>query len=130
MYFQGIEREIAVKKLVEPAFYEKLFFAHSKTGFAFLTDLPLAVRTLDERGQRYEIVLGVERYRLARKSGADTLPALVTEMSEEEARRYATGELLRIAALTASGNTVRLLIAARYNEECGGDWSVKKFMQT
>jgi hypothetical protein len=87
------------------------------------------VRPLDEANLTFEIITGVEQYRTARDQGARTILAMVKEMTEEEARLYATDEVLRTAALAASRSTVQLLVAARDNESRGGDWSVERFIK-
>jgi hypothetical protein len=118
--------EIPLEKINEPDFYEILFPVNSPTEQEFLPDVTLKVRPLDELGKAYEIVTGVAQCRFARARGERTIYALVKEMTNEEARRYATDDVLRAAALATTRNTVQLLVAARDNEKYGGAWTVER----
>jgi hypothetical protein len=118
--------EIALEKIHEPAFYNILFPVNSPTEQEFLPDVTIQVRPLDELGEAYELITGVAQCRFARARGEKTIYAVVKEMTESEARRYATDDVLRAAALATTRNTVQLLVAARDNEEYGGAWNVER----
>jgi hypothetical protein len=118
--------EIALEKIHEPAFYEILFPVNSPTEQEFLPDVTFRVRPLDAVGKAYEIVIGVAQCRFARARGERTIYANVKEMTEEEARRYATDDVLRAAAIATTRSTVQLLVAARDNEKHGGEWTVER----
>jgi hypothetical protein len=47
-------------------------------------------------------------------------------MTSEEARRCATDDLLRASALLKTRSTVQLLVAAKDNEDHGGEWNVER----
>jgi hypothetical protein len=118
--------EIALEKIHEPSFYEILFPVNSPTEHDCLPDITVKVRPLEQGAEAYEIVTGVAQCRFARTRGERTIYALVKEMTESEARRYATDEVLRAAALATTRNTVQLLVAARDNETHGGEWNVER----
>ena len=115
-----------LEKLREPAFYEILFDLNSVADQKYLPDEVLKVRLLDPSQQIYEIVTGVEQYRAARRQGVRTVVAVVKEMSDDEARRFATDEFLLAAASTSARSVVQLLIAAKDNEARGGNWGVER----
>jgi hypothetical protein len=54
------------------------------------------------------------------------VPAVITDMSVQEARLYATDHALRTSAQSATRSIVQLIVAARDNEEHGGVWSVDR----
>jgi hypothetical protein len=118
--------EIGLEKIREPSFYEILFPVHSPTEQEILPDVAVKVRPLDAMGETYEIITGVVQCRVAVARGERTIYASVKEMTDEEARRYATDEVLRAAALATTRNTVQLLVAARDNEKYGGAWTVER----
>lgn len=118
--------ELELEKLKEPAYYEVLFGVTSIAEQDLLPDELIKVRPLEPSGRAYEIVAGVEQYRFARAKGARSVAVLVKEMSEDEARRHATDEFLRAAAATSARSVVQLLVAAKDNEERGGDWGVER----
>lgn len=118
--------KIPLEKIHEPSFYEILFPVNSPAEEEeFLPDVTVKVRPLDELGEAYEIVTGVAQCRFARAEGERTIYAVVKEMTEEEARCYATDDVLRAAALATTRNTVQLLVAARDNATYGGAWNVE-----
>jgi hypothetical protein len=118
--------ELELEKLKEPAFYEVLFGAASITEQDLLPDAIIKVRPLEATGQAYEIVVGVEQYRSALRQGARTVAVIVKEMTEDEARRYATDEFLRAAASSSARSIAQLLVAAKDNEARGGEWGVER----
>lgn len=118
--------KIALEKLHEPTFYEILFPIDSPPEQDVLPDGTVKVRPLDSVGKAYEIITGVAQCRFARARGEGTIYALVKEMTESEARRYATDEVLRAAATATTRSTVQLLVAARDNETHGGEWNVER----
>ncbi len=118
--------EIVLEKLNEPAFYEILFPVSSPTEQEFLPNLTVKVRPLDAIGEAYEIITGVAQCRIARARGERTIYANVKEMTDEEARRHATDDVLRAAALATTRSTIQLLVAARDNEKYGGEWTVER----
>lgn len=118
--------ELELEKLKEPAFYEVLFGASSITEQDLLSDAILKVRPLEPTGHAYEIVVGVEQYRAALRQGARTVAVIVKEMTEDEARRYATDVFLRAAASSSARSVVQLLVAAKDNEARGGEWGVER----
>jgi hypothetical protein len=118
--------ELELEKLKEPAFYEILFGAISIAEQNLLQDEITKVRPLEPTGQAYEIVAGVEQYRAALRRGVRTIAVIVKEMTEDEARRYATDEFLRAAASSSARSVVQLLVAAKDNEARGGDWGVER----
>lgn len=120
--------DLELEKLKEPDFYEILFGATSITEQDLLSDAILKVRPLPT-GHAYEIVVGVEQYRAALRHGARTVAVIVKEMTEDEARRYATDEFLRAAASSSARSVVQLLVAAKDNEARGGDWSVDRLIK-
>lgn len=118
--------ELELENLKEPAFYEVLFSAASTAEQSLLPDAIIKVRPLEPAGHAYEIVVGVEQYRSALKQGTRTVAVIVKEMTEDEARRYATDEFLRAAASSSARSVVQLLVAAKDNEARGGDWGVER----
>jgi hypothetical protein len=118
--------ELELEKLKEPTFYEVLFGAASIAEQDLPQDAILKVRPLEPAGSAYEIVVGVEQYRAALGRGARTVAVIVKEMTEDEARRYATDEFLRAAASSSARSVVQLLVAAKDNEARGGDWGVER----
>ncbi len=118
--------ELELEKLREPAYYEVLFGIPSPVEQDLLPDDIIKVRPLEPKGQAYEIVVGVEQYRSARARGSRTLAVIVKEMTEDEARRYATDEFLRAAASSSARSVVQLLVAAKDNEARGGDWGIER----
>lgn len=118
--------ELELGKLKEPTFYEVLFAATSIAEQDLLQDAVLKVRPLKPAGSAYEIVVGVEQYRAALRQGARAVAAVVKEMTEDEARRYATDEFLRAAASSSARSVVQLLVAAKDNEARGGEWGVER----
>ena len=118
--------ELELEKLKEPAFYEVLFGAASITEQDLLPDAIIKVRPLEATGQAYEIVVGVEQYLSALRQGARTVAVIVKEMTEDEARRYATDEFLRAAASSSARSIAQLLVAAKDNEARGGEWGVER----
>lgn len=118
--------ELELEKLKEPAFYEVLFGATSIAEQDLPQDAILKVRPLEPAGSAYEIVVGVEQYRAALRQGARAVAAIIKEMTEDEARRYATDEFLRAAASSSARSVVQLLVAAKDNEARGGDWGVER----
>lgn len=118
--------ELELEKLKEPTFYEVLFGATSIAEQDLLQDAILKVRPLKPAGGAYEIVVGVEQYRAALRQGARAVAAVVKEMTEDEARRYATDEFLRAAAASSARSVVQLLVAAKDNEARGGEWGVER----
>jgi hypothetical protein len=121
--------ELELEKLKEPAFYEVLFGAASIAEQDLLPDAILKVRPLEPTGHAYEIVVGVEQYWSALRQGARTVTVIIKEMTEDEARRYATDEFLRAAASSSARSVVQLLVAAKDNEARGGDWGVERLMK-
>lgn len=119
--------ELELEKLREPSYYEILFFSQSNTDNHCFPDTIIRVRPLDTAKGVFEIVTGVEQFRTARQQGTRTIPALIKDMTQQEARRYATNDLLRTASLSATRSTVQLIVAAKDNEAQGGDWSVERF---
>lgn len=91
-----------MEKLKEPTFYEVLFGATSIAEQDLLHDAILKVRPLELAGSAYEIVVGVEQYRAALRQGARAVAAIVREITEDEARRYATDEFLRAVASSSA----------------------------
>jgi hypothetical protein len=120
--------ELELKQLKEPTFYAVLFGLNATVEQDLLPDEITKVRPLNTRGDSYEIITGVERYRLACEQGAQTITAVVKDMTEEEARRYATDEFLRSAAFS-SRSLIQLLVIAKDNEGRGGDWGVERLTQ-
>jgi hypothetical protein len=118
--------ELELEKLKEPDFYEVLFGTSSIAEQNLLPDAIIKVRPLEPAGHAYEIVVGVEQYRSALKQGTRTVAVIVKEMTEDEARRYATDEFLRAAASASARSIVQLLVAAKDNEARGGDWGVER----
>jgi len=118
--------ELELEKLKEPGYYEILFGTSSTVEQDFLPDTIIKVRPLEPTGRAYEIVVGVEQYRSALRQGARTVAVIVKEMTEDEARRYATDEFLRTAASSSARSVVQLLVAAKDNEARGGDWGVER----
>jgi len=118
--------EIALEKIHEPAFYDILFPVNSATEQEFLPDVTIKVRPLDELGEAYELITGIAQCRFARAEGERTIHAVVKEMTDEEARRYATDDVLRVAAIATTRSTIQLLVAARDNETHGGEWNVER----
>jgi hypothetical protein len=118
--------ELELEELKEPAFFEVLFGAASIAQQDLHPDSIIKVRSLAPTGHAYEIVVGVEQYRSALRQGARTVAVIVKEMTEDEARRYATDEFLRAAASSSARSVVQLLVAARDNEARGGDWGVER----
>jgi hypothetical protein len=118
--------ELELEKLKEPTFYEVLFGATSIAEQDLLQDAILKVRPLEPAGSAYEIVVGVEQYRAALRQGARAVAAVVKEMTEDEARRYATDEFLRAEASSSARSIVQLLVAAKDNEARGGGWGVER----
>lgn len=122
---QGII-ELNLENLREPAFYEVLFGASTIIEQDSLPDKILQVRLLNPKTQVYEIITGVEKFRAARRHDIQTVAAVVKEMDDDQARRWATDEFLRAAASTAARSVVQLLVAAKDNEAYGGDWGVDR----
>jgi hypothetical protein len=122
---QGII-ELNLENLREPAFYEVLFGASPVIEQDILPDKILQVRLLNPKTQVYEIITGVEQFRAARRHDIQTVAAVVKEMDDDQARRWATDEFLRAAASTAARSVVQLLVAAKDNEAYGGDWGVDR----
>lgn len=118
--------ELELEKLKEPVFYEVLFGATSIVEQDLLSDAIIKVRPLEPTGHTYEIIVGVEQYWSALRQGAQTVTVIVKEMTEEEARRYATDEFLRATASSSARSVVQLLVAAKDNESRGGDWGVER----
>jgi hypothetical protein len=118
--------DISLEHLREPTFYDVLFPVELTTQQKLLLDTTVKVRPLDTTNYVFEIVTGVEQCRFAREQGAQTILAVIKEMTAEEARRHATDDLLRASALLKTRSTVQLLIAAIDNTEQGGEWSVER----
>jgi hypothetical protein len=117
--------ELELQRLREPPYYKVLFGLDSAVEQDLLPDQVIRVRPLDPLGNAYEIVTGVEQVRATRRQGAQTITAIVKEMAEDEARRYATDEFLRSAAFS-SKSLIQLLVIAKDNEGCGGRWDVER----
>jgi hypothetical protein len=120
---------LPLAKLVVPDFYEKLFFAGGDYLFNYPQESLVCVRPLDERKRRYEIVAGVELFKLFHREGKETVPAVITDMTAEEARLYATDHALRTSAQSATRSVVQLIVAAKDNEGHGGVWSVDRIIE-
>jgi hypothetical protein len=118
--------EVELGKLKEPAYYEVLFGFTPIVEQDLLPNEIIKVRPLEPTGHAYEIVAGVEQYRVARMQCARTVAVIIKEMTEEEARRNATDEFLRAAASASARSVVQLLVAAKDNEARGGDWGVER----
>lgn len=101
--------ELELQRLKEPAYYDVLFGLNSAVEQDLLPDQVVRVRPLDPLGDAYEIVTGVGQCRSARGQGAQTITAVVEEMAEDEARRYATDEFLRSAAFSSKSPTQLLV---------------------
>lgn len=117
--------ELELQRLKEPPYYKVLFGLNSAVEEDLLPDQVIRVRPLDSLGDAYEIVTGVEQFRAALRQGAQTITAVVKEMAEAEARRYATDEFLRSAAFSKK-SLIQLLVIAKDNEGCGGRWDVER----
>jgi hypothetical protein len=117
--------ELELQRLKEPPYYKVLFGLDSAVEHDLLPDQVIRVRPLDPLGDAYEIVTGVEQFRAALGQGAQTITAVVKEMAEEEARRYATDQFLRSAAFSKK-SLLQLLVIAKDNEGCGGHWDVER----
>ncbi|HMF58345.1 MAG TPA: hypothetical protein VK619_18520 [Pyrinomonadaceae bacterium] len=113
-------------KLEVPVFYHDLFFATGVQVFNYPPDPIICVRPLDRGHKRFEIITGVELYILFHEQGKETIPAVITDMTDGEARVYATDHALRTAAQSERRSVVQMIVAARDNAEHGGVWSVDR----
>jgi hypothetical protein len=120
---------LRIDQLSQPAYWEQLFSVGNDFNLISFPDDIIAARSLDDAGSSFELVTGIERFRLLRESGAEILPVLAVKMSAEDARVYATDEMLRRSAVAAQRSVVQLLVAARDNESRGGDWSVERITE-
>jgi hypothetical protein len=117
-------KEISIDRLSEPVYYADLF-GHNVYRSLTLGRI-VEARRLDGHEDRYEVIVGVDLLRSAVEQGIQTLHVIILEMNHDEARRYATDRVLRLVAQAAKRNEVQLIVAARDNEEHGGDWSVDR----
>jgi hypothetical protein len=121
--------ELPLEELVVPSFYNDLFFAGCDRSFNYPHDPTICVRPIEGENNLYEILAGVELFHLFEREGRETAPVLITEMTADEARRYATDHALRTSAQSARRPVVQLIVAARDNEKHGGVWSVDRVME-
>jgi ParB-like nuclease domain len=118
---------LSVEKLIIPACYYDLFplpreasaLAESFARDGYRPEYPLTVRALETVGDHFEIVCGVRRYELARERGMRRVPAVVREMTAEEAVRYAVEDNLFAAGSSATLTLPQAIFLSRLLEGRG-----------
>lgn len=76
-------------------------------------EYPVTVRPLDGRAETFEIICGVGRYIVAGEYGMRRIPAIVREMDEREARRYAIQDNLYSPTTVTDISLVHAIFLAR-----------------
>lgn len=122
-------RWLSVDKLIIPACYYDLFplpreasaLVESFARDGYRPEYPLTVRPSETVGDHFEIVCGVRRYELARARGMRRVPAVVREMTAEEAVRYAVEDNLFAAGCSATLTLPQAIFLSRLLEGRGRD---------
>lgn len=118
---------LSVDKLIIPAHYYDLFplprdasaLVESFARDGYRPEYPLTVRPSETVGDHFEIVCGVRRYELARERGMCRVPAVVREMTADEAVRYAAEDNLLAAGSSASLTLPQAIFLSRLLEGRG-----------
>ncbi len=118
---------VAVDRLIIPAYYGDLFplprdrsaLVESFEREGFRPEYPLTVRPSEMVEDYFEIVCGVGRYTAARERGMRRVPAVVRELTSEEALLYAAQDNLFAAGSSASMSLLQALFLARLLEDRG-----------
>jgi ParB-like nuclease domain len=118
---------LSVDKLIISACYYDLFplprdasaLVESFARDGYRPEYPLTVRASETVGDHFEIVCGVRRYELARERGMRRVPAVVREMTAEEAIRYAVEDNLFAAGCSASLTLPQAIFLSRLLEGRG-----------
>jgi hypothetical protein len=118
---------LPVDKLIIPAHYYDLFplprdasaLAESFARDGFRPEYPLTVRPSEAVGDHFEIVCGVRRYELACERGMRRVPAVVREMTADEAVRYAVEDNLFAAGSSATLTLPQAIFLSRLLEGRG-----------
>jgi hypothetical protein len=118
---------LSVDKLFIPAHYYDIFplprdasaLVESFARDGYRPEYPLTVRLSETAGDKFEIVCGVRRYELARERGMRRVPAVVREMTADEAVRYAVEDNLFAAGSSASLTLPQAIFLSRLLEARG-----------
>jgi hypothetical protein len=118
---------LSVEKLIIPAHYYDLFplprdasaLVESFVRDGYRPEYPLTVRASETVGEHFEIVCGVRRYELARERGMRRVPAVVREMTADEAVRYAVEDNLFAAGCSATLTLPQAIFLSRLLEGRG-----------
>jgi hypothetical protein len=118
---------LSVDKLIIPAHYYDIFplprdasaLVESFARDGYRPEYPLTVRSSETIGDHFEIVCGVRRYELARERGMRRVPAVVREMTAEEAVWYAVEDNLFAAGSSASLTLPQAIFLSRLLEAQG-----------
>jgi ParB-like nuclease domain len=118
---------LSVDKLIIPACYYDLFplprdasaLVESFARDGYRPEYPLTVRASETVGEHFEIVCGVRRYELARERGMRRVPAVVREMTADEAVRYAVEDNLFAAGCSATLTLAQAIFLSRLLEGRG-----------
>ncbi len=118
---------LPVDKLIIPAHYYDIFplprdasaLVESFTRDGYRPEYPLTVRPSETAGDNFEIICGVRRYELARERGMRRVPAVVREMTADEAVRYAVEDNLFAAGSSASLTLPQAIFLSRLLEARG-----------
>ena len=118
---------LSVDKLIIPAHYYDIFplprdasaLVESFARDGYRPEYPLTIRSSETVGEHFEIVCGVRRYELARERGMRRVPAVVWEMTAEEAVRYAVEDNLFAAGSSASLTLPQAIFLSRLLEGHG-----------
>jgi hypothetical protein len=128
---------MAVDCLIIPAYHGDIFplprdrsaLVESFERQGYRPEYPLTVRPSGIVEDYFEIVCGVGRYTLARARGMRRVPAVVREMTAEEALRYAVEDNLFAAGSSASMSLPQALFLSRLLEGRGRNFPPKLVSQ-
>jgi ParB-like chromosome segregation protein Spo0J len=95
----------------------------------FKREYPVVVRQLDRWKEEFEIVCGYQRVKIAEEFYLEKVPAVIKNMDEEGARKYALEDNLSSARIFAPISPVQAIILSRDLERCGGTYQIDKILE-
>ncbi len=112
--------ELSIKNLCVPEYYHELFpLPRNHTALkssimrrGFLTEHPIVVRPRPNKQNQYEIVAGVGRWEVMLDLERETIPAVVKELTDAEARAYTSYDNLQVSNTSTPPTVVHSIILA------------------
>jgi hypothetical protein len=129
--------DVPLKELFVPDYYQILFpierertaLERSIRHHGYLRERPIVIRRRSEKKGTCEIVAGFGRWKVTQKLSMQTIPAMIKDLNDEQARAYTASDNLQASETAAPISVVQAIVLMRDVAAHGGKYDSQLVMR-